>query len=248
MNVVAIIQARMGSTRLPGKVLRVLGHATVLAHVVRRVQSAAGIDEIIVATTPSPNDDAIVKEAERLGASVYRGSEDDVLSRYYHAARLAHADVVVRVTSDCPLLDPDVLSGMIDKFIVAQTGDRRVDYLSNTLTRTYPRGLDVEVFSFAALARAYREAGDPAEREHVTPYLYRHPEKFMVEQCIGDVDRSHLRWTLDTEEDWHFLRQVFDHLDSGNGEISTDQVVTLLAADRHLAQINAHVTQKTVGQ
>lgn len=237
----------MSSTRLPGKVLRVLGGCTVLAHVVRRTQSAAGIGEIVVATTESPLDNAIVAEALRLGTSVFRGSEVDVLSRYRHAAERAQADVVVRVTSDCPLLDSEVLAAMVAKFVELQRDGAPVDYLSNTLERTYPRGLDIEVFTFAALARADREASSPAEREHVTPYLYRHPEAFRITQFLNERDLSAYRWTLDTEEDWELLKGIFDRVYRPHGGIRTSDVLNLLARDPGLAAMNASVIQKAVG-
>jgi len=247
MKVVAIIQARMGSTRLPGKVLRVLGGSTVLAHVVRRTHSTPGIDETVVATTESPRDAAIVEQALRLETSVFRGSEEDVLSRYRHAAERARADAIVRVTSDCPLLDSEVLAAMVARFVELQRSGTPVDYLSNTLERTYPRGLDIEIFTFAALVRADREARSPAEREHVTPYLYRHPEAFRVAQFRGDRDLSAYRWTLDTEEDWELLEGIFRRLDRPGRGIRTSDVLDLLARDPGLAATNASVIQKAMG-
>lgn len=247
MRIVTIIQARMGSTRLPGKVLRVLGGSTILAHVARRTQGVPGIDETVIATTESPLDDAIVEEALRLRVSVFRGSEEDVLSRYCRAAERARADVIVRVTSDCPLLDPEVLAAMVARFLELQRSDAPVDYLSNTLERTYPRGLDIEIFTFAALARADREARSAAEREHVTPYLYRHPEAFRIAQFRGDKDLSAYRWTLDTEEDWKLLEGIFSRVDRPDGRIRTSDVLDILARDPGLAATNATVVQKAVG-
>lgn len=247
MKVAAIIQARMGSTRLPGKVLRLLGNTTVLGHVVRRVQRASNVDAVVVATTNSNRDDAIIEEARRLGAGVYRGSEDDVLSRYRHAAQQVAADVVVRVTADCPLLDPEVLQGMVARFLEQRRRGARVDYLSNTLERTFPRGLDVEVFTYEALARADAEARDAAEREHVTPYLYRHPELFRIEQYRGGLDRSDLRLTLDTPEDWALLEAVFSRLGTPDGMFSTGDVLELIGREPRLRALNAHVAQKETG-
>lgn len=248
MKTVAIIQARMGSTRLPGKVLRVLGNATVLAHVVRRSRRAAAVDEVVIATSESPLDDAIVDAGLRLGASVFRGSEDDVLSRYYLAAQRAGARVVVRITSDCPLLDPDVLQAMVARFLAMHRGGTPVDYLSNTLARTFPRGLDVEVFTFAALERAHREAGDAAEREHVTPYIYRNPGIFRIEQHRNAVDHSRYRWTLDTEDDWRLLQRIFARLGGRGDGFTTREVLELLAQEPGLAAINSHVAQKEAGR
>jgi spore coat polysaccharide biosynthesis protein SpsF len=161
MNIVAVIQARMGSTRLPGKVLRDIGGKTMLARVVRRMQCAASLSQVVVATTTSPADKAIVAECERLGIPAFRGDEQDVLDRYYQAAQAHRADVVVRVTSDCPLIDPGVVDEVVRAFL-----DAEPDYASNTLERTYPRGLDTEVMTMAALARAWREAQEPYQHAH----------------------------------------------------------------------------------
>jgi spore coat polysaccharide biosynthesis protein SpsF len=240
MITAAIIQARMGSTRLPGKVLRKLGTRSVLAQTVRRVRAAGVADVLVVATTLLPADGAVAAEAAACGAAVYRGSEDDVLDRYYQAAREARADVVVRVTSDCPLYDGALLAAMHRRF--TEPGGA-VDYLSNALERTYPRGLDTEIFTFAALARAHREAADPAEREHVTPYLYRHPALFHLASHTGTPDRSNLRWTLDTEEDWAFLTAVVAAL---GDDCTTEEVVALLVRRPELVALNAHVEQKKV--
>lgn len=237
----------MGSTRLPGKVLRVLGNATVLAHVVRRAQRASSIDGVVIATTELPQDDAIVEAGLPLGVSVFRGSEDDVLSRYYLAAKRAGADVIVRITSDCPLLDSDVLQVMVARFQVLHRSGTPVDYLSNTLTRTFPRGLDVEIFTFAALERANREASDTAEREHVTPYIWRNAGTFRIEQHRNAVDASRYRWTLDTEDDWQLLQRIFARLGGHRDYFTTREVFELLAQDPALAAINSHVAQKEAG-
>jgi len=247
MRVVAIIQARMGSTRLPGKVMRDLEGKSVLAHVVERVQACAGIGAVVVATTTQPADLAVEREALQRGAFVFRGSEDDVLGRYAEAARLHGADVVVRVTADCPLLDPQLMSEMLEHFLAAPKNGGQIDYLSNTLARTFPRGLDLEVFSFSALARAHREAVEPYQREHVTPYIWQHPELFKLEQYRAAADHSTLRWTLDTEEDWNFLAAVFGSLRQSGAATTTAAVHGLLEERPELQRINAHVKQKAAG-
>jgi spore coat polysaccharide biosynthesis protein SpsF len=247
LKVVAIIQARMGSTRLPGKVLRVLANKTVLAHVIRRVQSAQNIAEVVVATTESSNDDAIVKEARLCGASVFRGSENDVLSRYFGAAKQTNADLVVRVTSDCPLLDPDVLREMVAHFHQLSAQGRHVDYLSNTLARSYPRGLDIEIFTFDALDRAQREANSASEREHVTPYIYHHPDYFRITNFAQPLDQSQHRWTLDTEEDWLLLRAIFSACPDIGDNFATNRVLQFLAANPEVRQLNEHIAQKGLG-
>ncbi len=175
MKIVAIVQARMGSTRLPGKVLKQLGDETVLHHVVERLKAVPLLDQIVIATTHDLQDDVMIKEAERLQVFSYRGSEQHVLSRYYEAALEYKADVVVRVTSDCPLLDPMVTNEVIGHYL-----REKVDYVSNTIDRSYPRGLDTEVFSFAALEKTNREAHTEAQFEHVTPYIYQNPQQFSL--------------------------------------------------------------------
>src|SRR5215813_10564723 len=173
LKISAIIQARMGSTRLPGKVLMDIGGRTALARVVARVSRASLVSDVIVATSDLPNDERIVEECNRLGVSCFRGSESDVLDRYYRAAQEFEADVVVRITSDCPVIDPQLVDDAIRVFQLHEA-----DYASNVIPRTYPRGLDTEVFATQAMAWAWLEAREPYQREHVTPYLYEHPEIF----------------------------------------------------------------------
>lgn len=244
MNVVAIIQARVGSTRLPGKVLFELAGKTVLAHVIQRIKEAPGVDKVVIATTNNKADDAVVEEALRQGALVYRGSEDDVLSRYYEAARQYQADVVVRITSDCPLIDPAIVGEMIARF--AQAG-APIDYLSNSMKRTYPRGMDAEVFTMTGLARAWKEARTPAEREHVTPYFYRHPGIFRLADHCARSDWSRYRLTLDTQEDWKLIQKIVDALDGGRRLPGMAEVVAYLERNPQLAALNAAVEQKSLG-
>jgi spore coat polysaccharide biosynthesis protein SpsF len=249
MIIVAIIQARIGSTRLPGKVMKTLHSKTVLGHVISRVKACPLVDEVVVATTVSPQDDVIVAESSRHGAMNFRGSEDNVLERYYFAAKQFRADVIVRVTSDCPLFDPLILSKMLQRFQKGNTKGSHIDYLSNTLTRSFPRGLDTEIFTFDALQRTMREASQPFEFEHVTPYLYRHPEKFVLEEFKSDTNLSNYRWTLDTQEDFILIDAVFNALDRGNNHIfSTEEVLDFLNERPELAAINAHIEQKKLGE
>lgn len=239
MKVVAIIQARMGSTRLPGKVMKLLMDHTVLHHVVSRVKEANNIDEIIVATTHLPKDDPIDEEARKAGANVFRGDEQDVLSRYYQAAAESDADIIIRITSDCPLIDSAILSNMLEFY-----QQNNYDYVSNTLSRTFPRGLDVEIFSFQALEKAYNSASLPEEREHVTPYLYRHPTQFSLYDYRSDEDHSDYRWTLDTIEDWELIHKLYQHLYDNNRLFGLDETLKFLQCNPELSQINAHVEQK----
>ena len=235
----------MGSSRLPGKVMRTLAGSSVLGHVVERVRLCSLVDEVVVATTTSAADEVIVAEAQKLAVRCFRGSEQDVLARYYAAARESSADVVVRITSDCPLFDPKLLEHMLRQFRHATAGEP-LDYLSNTLKRSYPRGLDAEIFTFAALEHAHREAAAPAEREHVTPYLYRHPERFHIRGVQNTRDLSHHRWTLDTPEDWAFISSVYEHLPPGR--FGMDAVLEVLENRPELVALNAHVRQKALGE
>lgn len=244
MKVVAIIQARMGSSRLPGKVMKTLGGDTVLAQVVKRVRNCSLLDEIVVATTDGADDIAIVAEAERLGLASFRGSADDVLARYCGAAQMADADVVVRVTSDCPVFDGFLLQEMLAEFTARRESSQPCDYLSNSLERTYPRGLDAEIFSRAALDEAGARATERYEREHVTPYIYHHPEKFRLCHFKAGKDLSELRWTLDTPEDYRFLAEVFARLGRGGTLFGTTQVLALLDAHPELVEINRQIRQK----
>jgi spore coat polysaccharide biosynthesis protein SpsF len=240
MKIVAIIQARMGSTRLPGKVLMDLGGETALDRVLGRLRRATMIDEIVVASTDSAVDDAVVRECQRLEVPCFRGSEDDVLDRYYQAARMFAAEVVVRITSDCPVIDPDLVDETIGAFQL-QCGD----YCSNSFPRTYPRGLDTEVFTMKALEQAWRRARRPYEREHVTPYFYEHPELFRLVSHQGQIDYSQHRWTLDTEEDLELLRMIYARF-GNKDDFSWREVIELMEREPELAELNSHVIQETL--
>lgn len=242
MRIVAIIQARMGSTRLPGKALMNILDKPMLWHVVQRTCQTNLIDEVVVATTTNEADRAIVSLCQEHGWPYFQGSEEDVLDRYYQTAMQYRADVVVRITSDCPLIDYGEIERVIKTFI---EGQPKLDYVSNTLPpRTFPRGLDTEAFSQSALERAWREDADPASREHVTPYVYRHPEKFHLQGVTGNIDYSYMRWTVDTLEDLTFVRKIFEHF-GGNG-FSWRDVLQVLNEHPEWLEINSHVQQKVV--
>ncbi|WP_413432509.1 cytidylyltransferase domain-containing protein [Crateriforma spongiae] len=241
--VVCIIQARVGSSRLPGKTLRKLGDRTVLARVLTRVGMSKAIDRIVVATTDDPADDAIRDEALRCGVDCFRGDEFDVLARYHGAAVTFGAQHVVRVTSDCPLIDASLIDRMVEHYLKAAG---RIDYLSNGLVRTFPHGLDTEIFSAAHLAIAFHEATDVAEREHVTPFLYRNPDRFRLENFAQGSDQSQHRWTLDEPDDLRFFEAVVDYLP--DPRVSTTEVLALLEQHPELARINASVRQKTLAE
>lgn len=239
MRIAAIIQARMGSTRLPGKVLKPLMDGTVLSHVIHRLQASELINEIVIATTTSQIDDAIQEETSRVGVRCYRGSEHDVLSRYYEAASEIDANIIVRVTSDCPMIDPFLVDEVIRLLI-----DQRADYASNVLERTLPRGLDAEVFTMKALTIAYEKAEHPEQREHVTPYLHQHPEIFKIVGHKHEVDYSQYRWTLDTPEDWQLISEIYELLYEPMKLFLWLDIMELMEQHPELAQINAHIEQK----
>jgi spore coat polysaccharide biosynthesis protein SpsF len=196
------------------------------------------LDDVVVATTTSGSDDAVVAECRRLGISWFRGSEHDVLDRYFSASEASRAELIVRVTSDCPLIDPSVIDRVVGAFL-----KERPDYASNFLERTYPRGLDNEVCSFDGLARAWCEAERPYQRVHVTPYFYENPHIFRLLAVKQDRDLSEHRWTVDTAADMEFARAVYDRF-GGDDRFTWDDVLRLLDAEPHLTEINGHVRQK----
>ncbi len=242
-KIVAIIQARMGSTRLPGKVMKDLCGKTVLAHDIERVKQSKFIQEIVVATTTSEKDGSLVREALNNGVKVYRGSEEDVLSRYYEAAVESNADTVVRITSDCPLIDPFIIDRVVNCYI-----ENDYDLVTNAgldwTQRTYPRGLDVEVFSFNILKEAHEKAKKPYQREHVTPYIYENSENIFYYK--NDVDYSKYRWTLDTEEDFELIKAIYKALYKGKHDFYFYDLLELLEKQPQLSKINEHVNQKKI--
>jgi len=240
MNVTAIVQARMGSARLPGKVLMDLGGETVLGCVVQRLRRASRISEVVVATSERVENDRIAGECDRLGVSCFRGSENDVLDRYLRAATHFRSDVIVRVTSDCPLIDPAVADEVVSAFF-----DGTADLACNDLPCTFPRGLDVEVFSPETLRRAEAIATKSYQREHVTPVIYERPDLFRIASVCGEQDFSQYRWTLDTAEDLQLIREIYAHFENRQ-DFCWQHVIELMQHRPELAHINAHVVQKTV--
>jgi len=243
VTVVAVVQARLGSTRLPGKVLAPIAGRPMLEHVAERVCRIPGIDRVVIAIPEGAGDDRLAEavSALPLPVTLFRGSEDDVLARYAAAARAAGADVVVRVTADCPLLSPRVAGE-----VVARLAGGGFDYVSNTLVRTFPRGLDTEAFTAEALFIAEREAVTPAEREHVTPFLWRRPERFRLDSYEGAEDHGQLRWTVDTTEDLTLVRTVFVELEPADPAFDYPQVLEALARHPEWLELNRHVEQKPV--
>lgn len=240
MNVLPIIQARMGSTRLPGKALMDIGCASMLARAVNRTRRALRVNQVIVATTAEASDDAIVEECEKLRVDVFRGSQDDVLDRYYQAARKFNADVVVRITSDCPLIDPALIDAVVAEFETNQW-----DYVSNVQPRWYPRGLDIEVFSFAALECAWQKATESYQRAHVTPYIYQHPELFRLGAVCADKDYSAQRWTVDTMQDLELVRAIYARFDNQDS-FGWCEALAVVEREPMLRELNHAVQQKAL--
>jgi spore coat polysaccharide biosynthesis protein SpsF len=243
MKRVIILQARMNSSRLPGKVLMPVLGKPLLAYELERLQRVRNCDALVVATTTDAADDPVAALCQEMAIACYRGSEHDVLDRYYQAAKISQADLVVRVTGDCPLIDPDVVSEAISLFETSATSDTPIDYVSNTLQRSFPRGLDTEVFSFKALESAWKEAVDPAEREHVTGFIYRHPERFRLQGYRQPMNRSQLRWTVDLPEDFELVAMILEALFPENPTFTQEDVVRLLKRHPAWSGINAHVEQ-----
>lgn len=233
MTTAIIIQARMGSRRLPGKVMLDLGGRTVLSHVIERCRAVSSVDVVCIATVDSPREDPIADEACQCGASVFRGSEDDVLARYHDAAVSLGATTVMRVTSDCPLIDPDVC-----EMVLAEHQRGGWDYTANNLVQSWPHGLDCEAMTADALARAHASASQPAEREHVTPWLRTNPHLRRFNIGCPDPNLAALRWTLDYPEDMAFFRALWTYLPKG-AQIGWRQVCSLLLAHPELQTINA---------
>lgn len=245
MKTVIISQARMTSTRLPGKVLKEVLNKPLLVYHIERLQRVASADELVIATTTNMTDDPIADLCSRMGIGCYRGSEEDVLSRYYEAALTYKADIVVRVTSDCPMIDTGVVDRVIGYY---KENCAQYDYVCNTLQRTYPRGMDTEVFSFRALEEASRYATAKPEREHVTPYLYHHPERFRLGNVAMDRDESRYRWTVDTIEDFTLIKKIIEALYPENPEFTLQDCLELLEVHPDWAKINAGIEQKAYGQ
>jgi spore coat polysaccharide biosynthesis protein SpsF len=243
MRVVLVNQARMTSTRLPGKVLLPVLGKPLLTYQLERLRRARRVDQIVIATTLNATDDPIVELCQALGVTVYRGSELDVLDRYYQAALAQAADVVVRVTSDCPVIDP----ALVDQVIAAYTGGG-YDYIANTRERTFPRGMDCEVFSMTALTQAWNEGRLPYEREHVTPFLYQHPERYRIGNVASGRELGLHRWTVDTPEDFDLIQRIITTLYPVKPEFTLNDILAEFERHPDWMQINQHIRQKELGE
>lgn len=236
-NITAIIQARCGSTRLPGKVLLDLEGKTVLEHVIERVKASKLIKDVVVATTIRKDDLRIVKLCANLGISVYCGSEDDVLDRYYQTARLFKADHIVRITSDCPMIDPMIVDDVVSLHL-----HEKADFTSNTINVTYPNGLDAEVFTFISLKKAWKNAYLASEREHVTPYMWKNPAFKRVNlECKENLSQK--RWTLDNPEDYNFIMIIYKNIYNKNPLFGMKEILEFISQNPEIEKMNQHITR-----
>ena len=241
MRVGIIVQARMTSTRLPGKVLMPVMGKPLLEYQIERLQRVRRADDIIIATTTNDTDQPIVDLAERLGIKVFRGSEEDVLARYLGAAQENGLDVVVRITSDCPLIDPAVVDDVIGTYL---DNAENCDYVSNGLTRTFPRGMDTEVFPFSILEKVFWEAIEQPYREHVTPYIYEDNQRFRLLNVAFQRDESHQRWTVGTPEDFKLIEHILETLYPINPLFKLEEVLALMSVHPNWFEINSQIEQK----
>lgn len=243
MKVVCTIEARMTSSRLPGKVLKEIVGQPVLALMIERLKRVPSIDQIVIATTDLPTDDPVEALANDLNVGVFRGSEDDVLDRVLKAAQAYDADVIIETTGDCPLIDPVIVEDCIQAYKRAG-----VDYLSNVLKRTYPIGMDTQVFATDILADVAKRTDDPDDHEHVSLFIYRHPDLYSLENVAAPDHHTapDLALTLDTAEDFELIKSIFEGLYPDNPTFDLDDILTLLAQRPELQTKNAHVKRKTV--
>ena len=233
---IAVVQARMGSTRLPAKVMRTLVGKPVLWHVINRLSFCRRLEGIVVATSTHPEDDVIEQWCGDQGVRCFRGSEQDVLGRYYEAAQFYDADPVVRITGDCPVIDPTVVDEVVEGFYEGQVH-------VYSLGGDFPDGLDCEVFAFWVLKETWQRARLPSEREHVSPYMYKHPEQFRV-GCLEKFENlGHHRWTLDEEADLHFLQALFSRLYREECPFLTEDILALLDREPDLMDVNREMVR-----
>jgi spore coat polysaccharide biosynthesis protein SpsF len=242
-NIVTIIAARMGSSRLPGKVLKDLAGEPMLVRVANRTRQATTLGTVVIATTVSPANDVIVNLCEGRNWPFSRGSETDALDHYYKIASRFRADIVVRITADCPLIDPQVIDTVVNEFLLHRS---EVDYVSNCELRTFPRGLDTEVMSMDALERAWQDDHNPDWRCHVTQYIRRNTDLFRIRNVQNTVgkDYSYMRWTVDTPEDFDFISKIYNHFQRDT--FGWEEVLHLLEIHPEWLDINKDIQQKIV--
>ena len=243
MKIVSTIEARMGSTRLPGKTLNEIVGKPLLELLIERLKRAQKVDEIVVATTTAPEDEAIARLADRIGVKWFRGSSEDVLDRVLQAAKAHNADIIVEMTGDNPLLEPQLVDEAIEIYL-----NGVYDYVSNAIKETYPDGLNVQVFSVKTLDEVAQTTNDPADRENVSLYIYEHPEKYRLYNMAAPPEYHHpeYRWTVDTDEDFRFATAIYEKLYDKKPDFSIADIMKLLKKKPDLLKINAEIKQKPV--
>ncbi len=238
MKIVTVIQARMSSTRLPGKVMLPILSKPLLIRMIERVTAATLVEDIVIATSTNTDDDAIDKLCEQEKIKCFRGHLTDLLDRHYQVGKKFGAEAVVKIPSDCPLIDPKVIDKVLQHYI---SNADKFDYVSNLHPATYPDGNDVEVVSFSALARAWKEAAKDFEREHTTPYIWENPDKFRIANVVWETGLNYStthRWTIDFDEDYQFIKNIFEELYPCNPTFSLNEILDLVERNPQLADIN----------
>ena len=245
MKIVSTIEARMASSRLPGKTMKEVLGRPMLERLIERLKRAKTVDDIIVATTVNPEDEVIARLAKNIGIKYFRGSSEDVLDRVLKAAQAHQADVIVEMTGDCPLLDPEIVDLLVSKFLA---GKGKYDYVANVIKRTFPRGLDTQVFLVSVLEEVSRITQDPDDRENVSLYIYEHPEKYRLlnVEAPPEIGRPDLRLTVDTEDDLKLIREIYAALYPKNPAFTTLDVIKLIEANPSLKMININIQQKKI--
>lgn len=233
-KVVAIIQARMGSTRLPGKVLKEISGKPLLWHLINRLRKSKSLQDIVIATTTNESDKKIIEFCKKNAVNYFAGSENDVLDRYYQAGKKFEAYSIARITADCPVIDPQIVDEVINEYT-------KVGYDVCGLSGEFPDGLDVEVFSFKALEDTWKNAKLLSEREHVTPYMWNHPEKFRLGKYVKFENLGHYRWTVDEERDLRFIREIFSRLYKPDEIFLTYDILRLMEREPELLKINTGI-------
>lgn len=231
--ILAMLQARVSSSRLPGKVLKPILGVPMLGRQIERVQRAKSIDRLLVATSNDVTDNPIEQWCRQSGVECFRGNLDDVLDRFYQAAKPIDPEHVVRLTGDCPLADPDLIDEVIQFHI---SGD--FDYSTNAIEPTYPDGLDVEVFRFACLEQAWREAKLPSQREHVTPFIHQQPDRFRIGLFKNPINLSHFRWTVDEALDFELIRRIYEALYPIDAKFKSQDILAFLDENPELKTLN----------
>jgi spore coat polysaccharide biosynthesis protein SpsF len=235
-KIICIIQARVNSTRLPNKILKEIEGIPLISHVIERIKTVKTIQQIILATTTNTNDKILSEISKKHNINFFSGDEDDVLNRFFQAATKFHGNPIIRITGDCPLIDPTLISQIIEFF---QKHD--FDYVSNTIDRTFPDGLDVEIFSYDLLKEIHEKSKWSSEREHVTPFVAKNPHRFKIYHYKTKHDFSHLRWCVDEENDLLLIRKIFDKM-KPNKFFTMNEVLQLILKNTALSEINCSTT------